>query len=98
VFVLATPAILQSLWAAFFSFNARAESCLAAWRLLVMQIMEMVLGFFSHQDEDMLDACPYRSSGSVTFWKALLVSPLSALCQEFARSDGIWSCVHVFFI
>jgi hypothetical protein len=31
------------------------------------QIMEVVLGFFSRQDEDLPVACPHRSGGSVMF-------------------------------
>jgi hypothetical protein len=39
----------------------------SAWGLLVSQVMEAVLGFFSQQDEDLLDACPHRYGGSVVF-------------------------------
>jgi hypothetical protein len=41
------------------------------WGLLVSQIIEVVLGFFSRQDEDLSVACPHRYGGSVVSWKAL---------------------------
>jgi hypothetical protein len=30
----------------------------------------VVLGFFSHQDEDLSDAYPHRSGRSIVFWKS----------------------------
>jgi hypothetical protein len=64
----------------------------------VSQVMEAVLGFFSQQDEDLLDACPYRSGGSVVFRSVPPMYSTGASCLEFTGSDKIRSCAPVFFL
>jgi hypothetical protein len=57
----------------------------------------VALGFFSRQDEDLIDVCPHWSGRSVEFRKAPPGTPLGASCLEITGSDGIWSCTPIFF-